>query len=437
MQEVPVVIASGWSDAKRRAYVIADNKLALNAGWDEQLLSLELADLADDFDLNLVGFTADEIESLKPQQDMQGLTDEDAVPDAPEQPVTVLGDIWLLGRHRLMCGDSTDAASVARLMAGKKAALIHADPPYGMGKESDGIANDNLYREKLDSFQMNWWRIFRLHANDNASAYIWGNALDLWRLWYCGGLSNSERLTMRNEIVWDKGSAGAGGISHQGAEALRSLPQSTERCLFFMLGAQESNNDNDDYWEGWENIRSALDADCKKMGWGPKDIKRICGVGMYNHWFTKSQWSFIPEEHYKKLQAEACKSDAFKRQYNDLKSEFYATRGYFDNTHDNMTDVWSFPRVMGKDRYNHATPKPVNMIARCLKSSLPSNGLCVEPFGGSGATLIAAEKTARICYTMELQREYVDVIIKRWQDFTGKQAIHAETGQPFPKAAEA
>jgi DNA modification methylase len=430
MQEVPVVIASGWSDAKRRAYVIADNKLALNAGWDEQLLSLELADLADDFDLNLVGFTADEIESLKPQQDMQGLTDEDAVPDAPEQPVTVLGDIWLLGRHRLMCGDSTSVDEVQKLMCGQRAALLHADPPYGMRKTKEGVLNDNLYGQKLDQFQIEWWSAVYPFLKDNASVYIWGNAPDLWRLWYEAGLGKYKKLSLRNELVWVKPLC-HGQLQH----SKRKYAVTTERCLFFMLGAQESNNDDDEYWEGWENIRSALDTDCKKMGWGPKDIERICGVNMHQHWFTKSQWAFIPEEHYKKLQAEACKSDAFKRQYNDLKSEFYATRGYFDNMHDNMTDVWSFPSVMGKDRYNHATPKPVNMIARCLKSSLPSGGLCVEPFGGSGATLIAAEKTARICYTMELQGKYVDVIIKRWQDFTGKQAIHAETGRPFAEVS--
>lgn len=112
-------------------------------------------------------------------------------------------------------------------------------------------------------------------------------------------------------------------------------------------------------------------------------------------------------------------------------SVFQESRSYFDNAHDIMRDVWEFPRVTGDERHGHATPKPVAMMERVMKSSLPKGGLCAEPFGGSGATLIGAEKSGRVCYTMELQGKYVDVIVKRWQDFTGKQAIHADTGKPF------
>jgi DNA modification methylase len=107
------------------------------------------------------------------------------------------------------------------------------------------------------------------------------------------------------------------------------------------------------------------------------------------------------------------------------------SRSYFDNAHEIMRDVWEFPRVTGGDRHGHATPKPVAMRERVMKSSRPKNGLCVEPFGGSGSTLMGAEKSGRICYTMEMQEKYVDVIVKRWQDFTGKIATHAETGKTF------
>lgn len=198
-----------------------------------------------------------------------------------------------------------------------------------------------------------------------------------------------------------------------------------------MLGEQGFNTNADNYWEGYEGIRSALAADVEKMGWGPKDIERICGVGMFSHWFSKSQWTFIPEHHYKKLQAAAREHDAFKREHDELKREFYATRAYFDNTHDAMTDVWEFPRVTGEDRHGHATPKPVAMMERVMRSSLPVGGLCAEPFGGSGSTLIGAETTGRVCYTMELQPKYCDVIVRRWQNFTGQRAIHAVTGEPF------
>jgi len=354
-----------------------------------------------------------------------GETDPDAVPEPPPTPITKPGDLWTLGKHRLLCGDSTKAEDVERLMGGEKAGMVHADPPYGMNKE---IENDNLHAAKLDAFQMAWWKACRPHVADNGSAYVWGNAEDLWRLWHVGGLRDSERLTFRNEIAWGKGGGGFG----VGTESLRSyFPE--ERCLFFMLGEQGFNNNADNYWEGWEAIRSALAADCEKMGWGPQDIERICGVGMHGHWFTKSQWCFIPEEHYRKLQAAAREHDAFKREHDafkrehddlkrehdDLKREFYATRAYFDNTHDNMTDVWHFPRVTGEERHGHETPKPVAMICRAVSSSTPAGGLVLDPFLGSGTTLIAAEQLNRRCYGIEIEPLYCDVIVRRWQEFTG------------------
>lgn len=133
MKEVPVMVAAGWSDAKKRAYIIADNKLALNAGWDNEMLALELSELKDlDFDLDLTGFTADEIAALMPEQIEPGLTDEDDVPDVPVNPVTVLGDVWLLGNHRVMCGDSTSVDAVEKLLESQKADLLFTDPPYGV-----------------------------------------------------------------------------------------------------------------------------------------------------------------------------------------------------------------------------------------------------------------------------------------------------------------
>ena len=435
LDEVPCIRLSHLTESQKRAYVIADNKLAMNAGWDDDLLMLEIGDLKDDgFDVSLTGFSEEELAGLVVQEISEGLTDEDAVPDAPEQPVTVEGDVWLLGRHRLMCGDSTSIDAVEKLMDGQKAQLLHADPPYGMGKEGEGVANDNLYKEKLDAFQMDWWATFRTFIQDNASAYIWGNAPDLWRLWYVGGLADSERLTVRNEITWDKG----GGGMAVGTENGRMF-QSSERCLFFMLGEQGFNNNADNYWEGFEPIRAYLQGERDQMGWTNKTVANFFGFHprMADHWFSKSQWTFPKQEQYNRLQCEAEEKafkrdyDDLKRDYDDLKSEFYSTRAYFDNTHDTMTDVWEFNRVTGEDRHGHATPKPLAMMERVMRSSLPKDGICVEPFGGSGSTLMGAEKTSRICYTMELQPKYCDVIIKRWQDYTGEQATHEATGTKF------
>lgn len=332
--------------------------------------------------------------------------------------ITQPGDLWQLGEHRLLCGDSTNAQAVARLMNGKQAVLIHADPPYGMGKEKDGVANDNLYCEKLDAFQLAWWRAARPHLADNGSAYIWGNAEDLWRLWFAGGLKDSERLTFRNELIWNKQS-GQGMAS----ESHRMFPTATERCLFFMVGEQGFNNNADNYWEGWDSVVDYLEQERQKAGFSIKDTKRIAGHSENSgcHWFDKSQWMMPTKDTYQAWQAFA-EGAAFKREYDDLKREWYATRAYFDNTHDLMTDVWQFPRVVGEERFGHATPKPVAMIARILNSSSRKNDVVIEPFLGSGTTLIAAEQTDRVCYGCEIAPHYCDVIVSRWKTLTGKQA---------------
>lgn len=348
----------------------------------------------------------------------------DRAMELQEQWGTAEGQLWVIeGRntHKLLIGDSTKVADVERVMGGEKTSLVHADPPYGMGKEKDGVINDNLYGEKLDGFQMDWWLCARPHMEDNASAYIWGNAEDLWRLWYSGGLKDSERLTLRNEIAWHKGDNGFG----VGTEAQRSYFP-TERCLFFMLGEQGFNNNADNYWEGWEPIRLALEADMKACGWTVADLNRITGTQMSGHWVTRSQWCLITEEHYKNLQEAARDHDAFKRDHDKLKQEFYATRSYFDNTHDNMTDVWQFKRVTGEERHGHATPKPVEMIARIIKSSSEAGATVYEPFLGSGTTMAAADQLNRKCAGIEISPKYCAVILERMTALGCKPRLESE-----------
>ena len=444
---VPAIRLAHLTDAQRRAYVIADNKLAENAGWDMATLAREVEDLTSDgYDIDLLGFGADELTALLGEygQDAakpgDGLTDPDEAPAVQAEVITKTGDVWLLGRHRVMCGDSTSSADVAVLMHQKKADLMHADPPYGMGKQVDGVANDNLYEDQLDKFQLRWWSAFRPYLMGNASAYIWGNSPDLWRLWYRAGLCNLERFEFRNHITWDKKN-----IAGMKSPDLTQYPIATEHCLFFQFGDQFLGNINtEDFPETWEPIRSYLEDQSKAAGIKPGDIKTVCGCGMYSHWFTKSQFTLIPERHYATLQAHF--AGHFLRPWADLKTEWVNVRGfgrdvingrlgivrsYFDNAHDVMHDVWSFPRVHGDERHGHATPKPVAMMERAIKSACPPGGLCAEPFGGSGSTLMGAETTGRTCYTMELQGKYVDVIVRRWQAFTGKQATLESTGQPF------
>ncbi len=355
----------------------------------------------------------------------------DRAEELQEQWQVSTGDLWIIpsitddGQHRLLCGDSTNADDVSRVMDGEKAILCHADPPYGMGKEKDGVVNDNLYREKLDSFQMAWWSTCRPFLNGNASAYIWGNAPDLWRLWYCGGLRDSERLTMRNEIVWNKGDSGVGKVSLQGFAGLRSYAPGSERCLFFMLGEQEFSVNADNYWDGWESIRLYLKEQRDLMGWDNAECKRIAGHSPTSgcHWFDRSQWVFPTRDVYEAWQKAAREFDGFKREFDgfkrefdDLKREFDANRAPFDNTHDNMTDVWDFSRVHGDERWAHATPKPVEMVQRIIKSSSVECDTIFDPFGGSGTTAVACEQLQRQCRMIEIAPKYCAVILQRMTD---------------------
>ena len=399
----------------------------LNIRLNKNTGEFDMDILANEFDIDeLVDWGFKHIDlDINIDKIIEGNTEDDHIPEVKESRVK-LGDVWQLGKHRLMCGDSTKESDVNKLMNGEKAELLHADPPYGMGKEKDGVLNDNLYKEKLDTFQLEWFKTFRPYLEDNGSCYIWGNAEDLWRLWY-SLLKNTERLTFRNEIVWNKGH-GLGMLS----EKHRMYPTVSERCLFFMIGEQGFNNNQDNYFEKWEPIRTYLEKEIKKLNESDKTIATALGYKdgrTVNHWWSRSQWTFPTEKNYNALReySKTKNNEGFKKEYEELKKEyeelkktFYDTRAYFNNTHDNMTDVWNYERVSGKERHNHATPKPVEMMERIVKTS--SKKKVIEPFLGSGSTLIACEKTNRICYGMELDTKYCDVIIERWEQFTGQKA---------------
>lgn len=446
LAEVPVRFMD-LEEGEALALALADNKLGELADWDDELLESVIRDLdADGVDLDDLGWSDDELAAMLEIDFGEAEDPEDEAPEVRPDAVSEVGEVYELGPHRVMCGDSTDAMDVATLMGGEVAVLYHSDPPYGMGKEGEGVANDNLYRDKLDAFLTSAWRTWRKHLADNASVYVWGNAEDLWRWWYGslqpfeGVMSDGVRLALRNEIVWDKGSG-----QNMNTDTGRSYAPSTERCLFAMRGQQEFGSVNkDDYWEGWEPIRAYLSGEVQRMEWGPKDIKRICGVGMYSHWFSKSQWTMIPEKHYAALAA-AADGQAFTRPYASLweaygplekefqgkRDEFNEGRAFFDNTHDTMRDVWEFPRVKGADREGHATPKPVAMMQRIVRSSCPEGALVVEPFGGSGSTLMGCVAAGRVCYTMELLPQWVDVIRRRWTKYAKENGV-----DPGPGALE-
>jgi DNA modification methylase len=431
---ISVIQVSGLTEEQKVAYRDTHNKLTMNTGFDPELLKLDFEFLqSSGFDLEITGFSELEISNLlelsflddEPEGSNNG--DSNSGEDNYEQPEEIisrvkLGEIWQLGRHKIACGDSTVESNVRALLGDNLAVLVHADPPYGMGKEKDGVMNDNLYGDKLDNFQMAWIKACRKNVEDNGSFYIWGNAEDLWRLWYSGGLKKSERLTFRNQIIWDK-KHGQG----MGSDDFRMYPTVTEHCLFFMLGEQGFNNNADNYWEGWDKILNYLKDQKRISKLTAKEIKTIT-EGRYNsqHWFEESQFELMQEKYYILLQNHCQQNniDAFKKEYDELRKEYYATRAYFNNTHENMTDVWEYPRVQGEERWGHATPKPVDMISRIYKSSSPDDAVIYSPFLGSGTDVIAAQQIEgdRTVYGFELSPDYCEVIIQRFEKFTGIEA---------------
>lgn len=417
LEEVPVIRVEDLTEQQIKAFRIADNKTAEFAEWDFELLKIELEGLDDEF----TGFDMEELKKLFP--DDTEVIEDDFEEEPPEEPISKRGDIWLLGRHRLMCGDATKKEDVERLMDGKKADMVFTDPPYGMKKEKEGVLNDNLNLDDLLEFNKKWIPLSFDNLKENGSWYCWGMDEPLMDIYseILKPMIKSQKITFRNLITWDKGH-GQGQLS----EDFRMYPVADEKCLFVMCGVQGFNNNADNYFEGWEPIRSYLEKEAKKVGLDPKKLKEITGVGMYSHWFTKSQWEFIKEEHYLKLQ-NYYKNQAFKKEYKEIKKEYekikkewYETRAYFNNTHDNMNNVWRFDRAGKEERESaggHATPKPIALCSRAIKSSSREGEIVLDVFGGSGSTLIACEQLNRICYMMELNEKYADVIVNRYISF--------------------
>lgn len=321
MTEVPVIELKDLTPTQKKAYIIADNRLALNAGWDDQLLTIELNELlADKFSLDLLGFNADELNALlNPVEINEGLTDEDEVPEPPPEPITKMGDIWLLGNHRLMCGDSTSIDAVEKLVDNVKIDLCYTDPPYGINEKGDRSKRGGLTQgNNLKDFK------------DDTIDY----AVEAYQI--VEGV-----LQIPRQVWW-----GANYYCH-------ALPQ--------------SNN-----WFVWD----------KRVEDKQKDTQSDCELA-----WIKSTWSSV-------------------RIFRHL------WKGLIKGSEHGQKRV-------------HPTQKPV-ALAEWSFDYFRTVKTVLDLFGGSGSTLIACEKTSRQCYMMEFEPHYCDVIVKRWEKFTGKTAVLSE-----------
>jgi DNA modification methylase len=340
--EIPVIVLDHLTDAQKRALVIADNKLALNAGWDMDLLSSEIEGLGSEgFDLSLLGFSNDELAAMLAEK-TEGLTDPDEIPEVPADPVSVLGDVWILGKHRIVCGDSTDADTVAKALNGVSPHLMVTDPPYGVeydadwrnkamradGSPSDGRATGVV----LNDDKADWSEAWALFPGD--VAYVW----------HAGNMAHivaesllKTGLHIRAQIIWNKSNM----VISRGDYHPKHEP-----C--------------------WYAVRK----------------------GKTGHYVGGRK----------------------------------------------QTTVWDIDKPH-KSETGHSTQKPVECMKRPIENNSSAGQAVYEPFSGSGTTIIAGEMTGRSIHAIELNPAYVDVAVKRWQDFTGEQAVHAETGKTFAEMA--
>jgi len=415
-KEVPeewVKRASDLTEEETRRFIIADNLGFGEHDWEMLANEWNVEELED---WGLDGFPFDEeVTELEAEED--DYTEPDNI-----QVDVVLGDLIEIGEHRLLCGDSTDSDQVAKLMNGEKADVAHNDPPYGMKKENEGVLNDNLNYSDLLDFNKEWISLQFTHLKENGSWYCWGIDEPLMDIYseILKPYIAQQKATFRNLITWDKGH-GQG----QNSENTRSYAIADEKCLFAMMGVQGFNNNADNYFEGWEPIRDYLLSERLKAGWDIPTMKRIAGHSdlSRDHWTCKSQWNMPTIEVYKSFQKWCIdnKVDAFKKEYEELKKEYeelkkeyYSTRAYFNNVHDNFNNVWHFDRHKREgNEGGHATPKPIPLCERAIKSSCPDDGLVLDVFLGSGSTMVAAHQLKRKCYGMELDPKYCQVIIDR------------------------
>lgn len=351
LANVPVIEASHLTEAQRRAYVLADNRLALDAGWDNDLLKIELQDLqAEGFDLSLTGFNVDEIGNFLADA-TEGLTDPDAVPDAPAVPVTVEGDVWLLGRHRLMCGDSTSIDAVERLMDGHRADFCFTSPPY----------NANIKADQMHS---------KAPKAGKGGLYVGG---------YQDDRTSDEYVQFNADII----------------ATLSTIAADNFTCCY---NINYNKNSPSEYIDVVHAAKQSLPL-----------VETIV---------------------WEKAMAVSLQGDNLTRIYEFV---FVLCKGKFKinkNRTECLRNLWKISNI-GANHESHKACFPLALVEEGIKNFCPHGGVIVEPFGGTGTTLIAADKMGCSAYMMELDPKYCDVSVLRWQDFTGQQATLEGDGRTF------
>lgn len=340
LDSIPTIELAGLSEAQKRAYVIADNKLALNSGWDVDLLKVELSDLVGaDFEMSLLGFSEDELSALLAPDLTVGLTDPDDAPQVSDEVITVQGDVWVMEGHRLKCGDSTSIDDIESLTAGQKVDMWLTDPPYNVayeGKTKDAltIKNDSMQDDQFRQFLRDCYVAADAVMKPGAVFYIWHADSEGYNF---RGAARDAGWKVRQCLIWKKSTIVMGRQDYHWKH---------EPCLY-----------------GWKD-------------------------GSGHLWAADRKQSTVLE---------------------------------FDKPQRNC---------------EHPTMKPVALFEYQMLNNTKGGDIVLDSFGGSGTTLIAAEKNGRIARLMELDPKYCDVIVKRWQEFTGKQAVLESENKTFSEMSE-
>lgn len=342
-----------------------------------------------------------------------------------------LGDIWKLGDHRLMCGDATNQLNYDLLLRGAKVDLVFTDPPYGMGKESEGVKNDNLYEDELLEFNKRWIPKTISSLSETGSWYCWGIDEPLMDIYshILMPLIRKREIKFRNLLTWDKGHA-----EGQMSEDFRMYAPADEKCLFVMKGSKGFFSYKefkipfhkelcDKFSQHGLSIEDAAKIFVRFQGTSDNEASRLNSA--ISHLRRVSTFNFPQKKYWVAWFGNDEGWEDYRERYEAAKKAWRKEFNYFDNTHDNMNSVWHFDRTSKEERElcgGHATPKPLALCGRAIKTSSRIGESILDVFGGSGSTLIAAEQLNRRCYMMELDPHYCDVIISRWEKLTGKEA---------------
>jgi DNA modification methylase len=375
MTEVPVIELKDLTETQKKAYIIADNRLALNAGWDNNMLTIELNELLEDkFSLELLGFNADELNALlNPTEVNEGLVDEDEVPEPPPEPITKLGDVWILGNHRLMCGDGKSFSDVDKLLNGSKINLAITSPPYASQRKYDeGSGFKPIHPDEFVDWYEEIASNIMVNLQDDGS-------------YFCNIKPNADGIK-REIYVFDL------VLSH-----VRD-------------------------W-GW----NFADEFCWERNGIPQQVvKRFKNQFEPIYHFTKGEWKFRPEsvKHESKSVPKAKGKGAGNTNAANRQGIVSAVDG--NEVIAGMAYPGNRLPTFQSEALGHPAAFPVGLPEFFIKAYTDAKDVVFDPFMGSGSTLMAAEKNGRFAFGTEISPIYCDVIVKRWENFTGKKAVLSE-----------